>query len=325
MGIVGTGFAARLRAEALRDDERAELVAVAGHTKDRATQFGTDFQVSILQDWPTLIHSPRIDLVFICTINRDHATVTKAALEAGKHVVVEYPLALDLAIASQLIDVAERKQRLLHVEHIELLSGIHTLLRQELPGLGTVFHADYTTLKAVRPVPNRWTYAPDLFGFPLVGAQSRLHRLVDLFGAVRQVACQLHYEGGKGGDRYTSCMCNAQLTFASGTTATVTYGKGETIWHSRRTFNLYAQNGGLLVDGDRADLIRADSAYPLKTGARRGLFYQDTRQVLDFLCNDKPLYITARQSLKSLAVAIAAAESAETGATIVLPTDAMDE
>ncbi|MEO0854711.1 MAG: Gfo/Idh/MocA family oxidoreductase [Cyanobacteria bacterium J06648_11] len=318
VGIVGTGFAARLRAEALRDDERAKLVAVAGHTKAKATQFGTDFQVAIMQDWPTLIHSPRIDVVFICTVNRDHATIAKVALDAGKHVVVEYPLALQLDTAVQAIELAERKQRLLHVEHIELLSGIHTLIRQELAGLGAIFHANYTTLKAVRPAPARWTYDPELFGFPLVGAQSRLHRLVDLFGPVERVACQLHYDTGRQSDRYTSCMCNAQLEFTSGTTATVTYGKGESIWQSQRKLELYAKNGGLLVDGDRADLIRAESAYPLKTGTRRGLFYQDTRRVMDYLCEGTPLYVSARDSLQSLAVAIAAAKSAETKQIVTL-------
>lgn len=307
-----------MRAEALRDDERADLVAVAGHTKDKATQFGTDFQVAILQDWPTLIHSPRIDVVFICTVNRDHATVAKVALEAGKHVVVEYPLALQLDAAVQLIELAERKQRLLHVEHIELLSGIHALIRQELPGLGKVFHASYTTMKAVRPAPARWTYDPSLFGFPLIGAQSRLHRLVDLFGPVERVACQLHYETVGQSDRYLSCMCNAQLDFTSGTTATVTYGKGESVWQSQRKFELHAQNGGLLVDGDRADLIRADRAYPMKTGARRGLFYQDTRCVMDYLCEGSPLYVSARESLHSLSVAIAAAEAAKTRQVVSL-------
>ncbi|MEO0800936.1 MAG: Gfo/Idh/MocA family oxidoreductase [Cyanobacteria bacterium J06642_2] len=308
--MVGTGFTARLRAEALRDDDRGQLVAVAGHTVARASQFGIDFQVAIMQDWPTLVHSPRLDVVFISTINRDHATVAKVALQAGKHVVVEYPLALTLDTATELVELAERQQRLLHIEHIELLSGMHELLRQELSGLGDVFHVNYSTLKAARPAPERWTYAPDLFGFPLVGAQSRLHRLIDLFGSVSQVSCQLQYEGPHLPERFTSCLCRAQLTFACGTTATVTYGKGESIWQSRRTLDVHAQNGGLIIEGDRADLIRADQAYPLKMGSRRGLFYQDTRQVMDHLCEGAPLYVTPRQSLQSLAVAIAAREAA---------------
>lgn len=271
-----------------------------------------------MQDWPTLVHSPRLDAVFVSTINRDHATVAKVALQAGKHVIIEYPMALTLSAATALIELAERQQRLLHVEHIELLSGMHELLRQELPGLGDVLHASYATFKAARPAPERWTYAPDLFGFPLVGAQSRLHRLVDLFGPVSRVACQLQYEGTKLPDRFTSCFCQAQLTFASGTAATVTYGKGESIWQSRRSLEIHARKGGLIIEGDRADLIRAERAYPLKTGARRGLFYQDTRQVIDALCEGTPLYVTPRESLQSLAAAIAAGEAAASGRVITL-------
>ena len=70
----------------------------------------------------------------------------KAALEADKHVVVEYPLSLDLAQAEALIALADERQRLLHVEHIELLGGLHYATKEHLPRIGTPLYANNRTI-----------------------------------------------------------------------------------------------------------------------------------------------------------------------------------
>lgn len=318
VGIIGTGYAARARAEALRDDGRTKLIAVAGHSPSRAGQFGGDFGVSVMQDWPMLLHATPLDLIFICNVNRDHGTIAKAALEAGKHVVVEYPLALSLSEAEALIALAAKQKKLLHIEHIELLSGIHQVLVRELPALGKVFTVDYTTLTACLPSPDRWTFRPNLFGFPLVGAVSRIHRLIDLFGNVTHVSCSLRYDGSEMPDRFRSCICSAQLTFADGLVATLSYGKGESIWRSRRVIEIHGHGGALIVDGDQAVLIRPDGAHSLEVGSRRGLFYQDTHMVLDHLMEGTPLYVTPEASLIAHKVAYAAEQAALTHQIIAL-------
>lgn len=319
VGIVGTGFAARLRAQALQADERCRLIGVAGHTLDRAAEFGEEFEAKVMPDWPTLLFSGDIDLVFISTINRDHGTITRQALEAGKHVVVEYPLALNLNEARTLVDLARAKQRLLHIEHIELLSNMHRLLQAEVPALGELFYAQYVTLSAAQPAPNRWTYCPELFGFPLVGAVSRLHRLIDLFGPVRQVSCHLRYDGPDCPERFASCLCTAHLDFASGATADLTYGKGQAIWRSRRTIEIHGQKGAILLGGEQDVVIRVDGARFVDVGPRRGLFHQDTQMVIEHLLSGTPLYITPERSLQPLEVAIAAERSAATHRAVTLP------
>jgi biliverdin reductase len=318
VGIVGTGFAARLRAESLRADGRADLVAVAGHTLARTKEFASEFEAVAVESWSELLHNSRQDVVFISTINRDHAAITRAALGLGIHVVVEYPLAFDLEDARSLVTLAQQRKLMLHVEHIELLSGIHLLLKKELPGLGSIFSASYTTLTVARPAPDRWTYKPALFGFPFIGAVSRIHRLVDLFGPVRQVSCQVRYDGLALPECYSSCYCAAQLTFESGLIVPLTYGKGESIWRSQRTIEAHGQKGALLIDGEQAILVRSDGAHPLDCGSRRGLFEQDTRLVLEHLLQDQPLYVKSDQMLHALAVGVAAQKAAETHQIVFL-------
>lgn len=319
--MVGTGFVARRRADALAADGRGQLVAVAGHDPEDTQAFAKTHGATAVADWPSLIARPDLDMIMICHINRDHAAVARAALDAGCHVVVEYPLALDWREAESLVNLAHQRQRLLHVEHIEVLSGNHQALKANLSALGTPLHARYVTLSPQRPAPARWTYQPDLFGFPLVGALSRVHRLVDAFGPVAQVSGQNQYDGWSENPdslpSYRTNLCAAQITFQSGVQGELLYGKGEALWQSVRRLEVIGTQGQIHIDGDTGQVITAEGTQPLEIGSRRGLLAADTRAVLDHLCQGTPLYITPEESAYSLRVANAIAVAAQTGQTVV--------
>lgn len=317
VGLVGTGYAAKLRADTVQADPRSQLIAVAGHLADKTESFSEAYGAQPLTDWEDLVARSDIDLVFVSTINRDHAKVTWAALTAGKHVVVEYPLALDFEEAEALTQLAAQQNRLLHVEHIELLSGIHLAIQSALPAIGKPFYFRYASLAPQRPAPPKWTYQPDLFGFPLVGALSRVHRLTHLFGTVKTVNGQARFWGGTGSSSfYTSCVCSAQLQFESGLMGEVVYGKGEAIWRADRTLTIQGEQGAVVIDGEQGTLIQGEQTIALDMGTRRGLFAKDTTQVLDYLINSTPLYVTLESSLHALWVADAARRSSETGQII---------
>jgi len=317
VGLVGTGYAAKLRAETLQADARAAVVAVVGHTPEKTNAFAEAHQAEAVASWQRLLERSDLDLVIVSTINRDHGAIVRGALETGKHVVVEYPLCLDPREGEGLIALAQVQGKLLHVEHIELLGGLHQALRSELPAIGKGFYARYSTINPQRPAPRRWTYQPDLFGFPLSGALSRLHRLTDLFGSVAKISCQTRFWGGDS-EFYKACLCTAQLSFNSGLLAEVIYGKGETLWQNERKFEVYGEQGGLIFDGDQGVLVQAEGTTPIEVGSRRGLFAKDTATVLDHLFAGTPLYVTPVASLYTLKVADAARYSAETGQTVAL-------
>jgi biliverdin reductase len=316
-GLVGTGFAAKLRAETLQADSRSHLVAVSGHTLEKTKEFAHTHEASAIASWQQLVEHPDLDLVIICTINRDHGAIARAALDAGKHVVVEYPLCLDPSEAESLIALAQAKGKLLHVEHIELLGGLHQALRQSLPEIGNTFYARYVTITPQRPAPKRWTYHQELFGFPLSAALSRIHRLTDLFGDVASVSCQSRFWEASS-DYYTACLCSAQLRFTNGLIAEVTYGKGEAFWQGLRNFEVHGEQGTLVFEGDQGTLVRGEERTSIEVAGRRGLFVKDTDMVLDYLIEGTPLYVSATASYYALKVADAARQSAETGKAISL-------
>jgi len=208
-----------------------------------------------------------------------------------------------------LIALAEAQGKLLHVEHIELLGGLHQALRQALPAIGNPFYARYITIMPQHPAPRRWTYHPEQFGFPLSGALSRIQRFTDLFGDVATVSCQSRF--WEASDYYTACLCTAQLRFTNDLIAEVTYGKGEVFWQGLRNFEVHGEQGTLVFEGDQGSLIRGEERIPIEVGGRRGLFGKDTAMVLDYLVEGTPLYVSAAASLYALKVADAARQSVE--------------
>lgn len=317
-GIVGTGYAASKRAEALQADSRSQLIAVSGNIQSKTADFAQLYGIESIADWQKLVTHPELDLVFICNINQQHGKIAEAALKAHKHVVVEYPLALEATTAASLIDLAQQQNKLLHVEHIELLGGVHRAIRQYLPEIGQVFAARYSTITPQHPAPRRWTYHHQMFGFPLAAALSRVHRFTDLFGKVKTVSCQTRFWDAPEAGYYLSCFTQAQLSFYNGVIATVTYGKGDNFWQGDRTFELHGEQGSLLFVGETGTLIKKGETISLSVESRRGLFAQDTTMVLDYLVSRTPLYLKPTASQYALAVANAASESATTQQTIHL-------
>lgn len=319
VGLVGTGYAAKVRAASIQADVRSELVAVVGHTIEQVRSFSVSYSAEAMDDWLALVRRPDIELIIIATINRDHGSIAQAALQAGKHVVVEYPLAIELEEAKALVTLSQAQNRLLHVEHIELLSGIHKAVKTALPAIGTPFYGRYTNLNGQHPAPRKWTYSTNLFGFPLMGAVSRIHRLTDLFGPVTAITCEAKFwPNVEPSEFYQGCLCTAQLRFTNGFVADVVYGKGETIWQSVRTLEIHGQTGGILINGEQGLLVQVDQTQTLDMGSRRGLFAKDTAMVLDHLTQGTPLYVSLQDSLYALQVADAARRSVISGETITL-------
>nr|WP_281438528.1 Gfo/Idh/MocA family oxidoreductase [Synechococcus sp. C9] len=316
-GLIGTGYAATRRAEFLAQDERARLVAVAGHTWEKVQQLTSSYPAEACGDWREVIGHPAVDIVIIATVNALHGEIARYALEHGKGVLVEYPLALDYAEAQNLYNFARQKGLFLHVEHIELLSPIHQVLRDVLPKLGAIQSGRSVNLVVQHPAPQKWTYHQDLFGFPFIAGLARINRLLDLLGTVERVFCTYHLDGVHNG-YYRSCYASAQLQFTQGTLVELTYGKGESIWENQRYFSLFGTQGGIIFNGDQGTWVTPQQNQPLSLPSRQGLFHQDMDNVLNHLTQGTPLYTSAEQSLTALRVATALQESAQTGQPVVL-------
>ena len=318
IGIVGTGYAAKVRAEVVNAEPRTTLIGVAGHTPETVAAFAQTHSTQAFQNWQALVHANDVNVVIISNLNSEHPAIARAALFAKKHVVVEYPLAIEVSEAESLIALAKNQNCLLHVEHIELMGGVHQSLIANLPKVGTPFCARYATIVPQRPAPKKWTFNHEQFGFPLMGALSRLHRFTHIFGEVKSVSCRVNYQQSDNPAYYSTCQCSGQFLFKNGLLLDIIYGKGEALWQPERKLEVHGDRGALIFEGDRGSHITPNGPIELDVPGRRGLFSRDTTAVLDHLLEQKPLYVTSAQSLYTLKVAEAARRSAEIGQSIDL-------
>ena len=105
-GIIGTGFIGAVHARsAVLAGGRVTGVAASSPESARAAAGRIDAERAF-ESAEALVDSTEVDVVHICTPNNLHVPLGRAALEAGKHVICEKPLALDDTGAGQLVELA---------------------------------------------------------------------------------------------------------------------------------------------------------------------------------------------------------------------------
>ncbi|MCC7353317.1 MAG: Gfo/Idh/MocA family oxidoreductase [Anaerolineae bacterium] len=144
VGVIGCGVGRNhLRSYSALADE-VEIVALAGLDTDRCQRHVTEFHIPRLYgDYRELLAQPDIEAVSVCTPNNLHAPVTIAALEAGKHVLVEKPLATTVAEGEAMARAAEKAGRVLMVVFNYRFRGDAQTLKRHVEGggLGNVYYA----------------------------------------------------------------------------------------------------------------------------------------------------------------------------------------
>ncbi|MDF2721089.1 MAG: dehydrogenase [Paenibacillus sp.] len=116
VGLIGYKFMGKAHSHAYRDlpfyfpsDVEPVMQAIAGRDRD-ALQAAADHMgwASCETDWRRLIERDDIDLIDICTPNNTHAEIAFAALQAGKHVLCEKPLAMNAEEAARMLEAAKQ-------------------------------------------------------------------------------------------------------------------------------------------------------------------------------------------------------------------------
>jgi len=120
VGLIGSQFISTIHAEALRRVADARMVAVMspteGHARDFAATYGIPHHFTSLD---RLLAMDEVEMVVVGAPNFLHCDITLAAAQAGKHVVMEKPLCMNLAEADRMIDACKRAQvKLMYAEEL---------------------------------------------------------------------------------------------------------------------------------------------------------------------------------------------------------------
>src|SRR5262249_19564020 len=104
LGLIGSQFISTIHARSLKHCAAAELIAVASPTPGNAAKFAEQHGIPhYTTDYRQLLAMPEVDMIVIGVPNHLHCQVTIDAAAAGKHVVCEKPLCLNLAEADRMI------------------------------------------------------------------------------------------------------------------------------------------------------------------------------------------------------------------------------
>ena len=149
-GLIGASNIARqYMVEAIRAQQGHEVVAVASSSAERAAQFAQDNRIACgYGSVAELLADPAVDVVYISTTNELHREQALAAAAAGKHVLCEKPLALDLADAVEMVRACRQAGVVMGTNHHLRNAATHRKIRELIaqgaigrPLFARVFHA----------------------------------------------------------------------------------------------------------------------------------------------------------------------------------------
>jgi len=147
VGVIGYGYWGPNIVRNIRGIEEAEVVVVCDRNPAALQRAGRLYPgTALTTDFSTVLTSPEIDAVAIITPVWTHYELSKAALENGKHIFVEKPFTSTPQQAQELIELADRKNLKIMVDHTFLFSGSVKKIREIVDSgtLGPLYYFDST-------------------------------------------------------------------------------------------------------------------------------------------------------------------------------------
>ncbi|MDQ3321766.1 MAG: Gfo/Idh/MocA family oxidoreductase, partial [Acidobacteriota bacterium] len=199
IGIIGTGFARKVQIPAFLKCDGAKIISVASGQLKNAEDTAREFNIGhFTDDWRETIGREDVDLICITTPPDTHYAMTLRAIELGKHVLCEKPMAMDEAQAREMTEKAEAKGVLALIDHeLRCQHGrkkAYSMLRRGV--IGKVRHAKYVFRAPSRGdanLPWNWWSNAESGGGALGAIGSHVVDSLQWFlGAdISQVFCQL--------------------------------------------------------------------------------------------------------------------------------------
>ena len=166
IGIIGTGFARKVQIPAFKSCENAEITSIASGSLENAKTTAEEFGIAhFTEDWRETIARDDVDLVCITTPPKLHHEMTMLAIEHGKHILCEKPMAMNAEEARDMTAAAKNAGVLALIDHeLRFQPGrmrAYEMLREG--AIGKVRHAKCHFQAPHRGDPNSpWNWWSDI-------------------------------------------------------------------------------------------------------------------------------------------------------------------
>lgn len=150
IGFVGAGGIANYQMRTLIKLGGVEITAIADINETALAKSRDEFKVEhAFTDWRKLMDLDELDAISVCTPNKLHCAPTIAALQAGKHVLVEKPMAMNAREAAAMVKAAHKTRKLLQIAFQWRFTPAAQMLRKEVTG-GRMGKVLYVRCQALR-------------------------------------------------------------------------------------------------------------------------------------------------------------------------------
>ncbi len=302
MGILGAGHFGRFHALKVAKGLRTALAGICDTNAARAEQIGAEAGAPALS-WEALLATS--DAIVVATPAETHGRLAMQAIEAGKHVLVEKPMASSLAEADALADAARARGRVLQVGHLLRYSAEHEAIAARM---GKPLYIEATRIAPFKPRGTDVSVILDLMIHDLDLVLSLVDSEIESVDALGAAVSSTHED-----------IANARVRFANGCVATITASRVSL--KTERRMRVFSESGYLSADfvARRLTVIGRDQGIELpETGGFRldEVAWED-HDVLEAehaafaaACLDgAPVIVDAAAGRRALAAAIAVSES----------------
>jgi predicted dehydrogenase len=269
IGIIGAGFARSTQIPALRACEGARITSIASGHRENAERVAREFGINhVGADWREVVSREDIDLISIVTPPRTHMEMVLAALDAGKAVLCEKPMAMNAAEADRMRRRAQETGALALIDHELRFVAARRRMREMLRAgeIGRVRHAKFIFRSDSRASAERpWNWWSDEHaGGGVLGAigSHAIDGLHWMLGTqVSRVFCQLATHVSERPDAQTGALlpvttddeANLLLRFndgelTAGTTGAVSMSMMEA-GRAEHRLEIYGSEGALILEG----------------------------------------------------------------------------
>ena len=342
IGIIGCGMITKERhAPEYYANENCKVVGFFDKDIQRAQAMAEKYGGVVCDSVDELL-SMDLDAVSVCVANAMHAEIAIKALNAGKHVLCEKPMAVTLEQCEAMVEAAEKNQKILMIGHNQRFAAAHQEARRLIQdgAIGKVLSFE---TKFGHGGPEFWTKTPDTWFF---------HKSQAAFGVMADLGIHktdlMHYLLGEPIVKVQAIMNTLDKRYPDGTLIDVddnsfcfyqTESGVTGIMHVSWTFYgneknstvIYGTKGVLRCYDDETNaliwerkdggIVRFDLGYISKNSDATLGIHNNTGVIDEFadsILNQREPLTSARESLKAMRVIFAALESARTGEKITV-------
>ena len=313
LGIIGSGNFTKATVLPVLSKLKANIKYLSSSSGLSGTLLAKKFNVQYsTTNNDDILNDLKVDAVIITTRHDVHARMCIVALQAGKHVFVEKPLALSLEEIEEIIEIYQQTNRTLIVGFNRRFSPFVQDIKQKLGGINLPINV-MVTVNAGEIQANHWTQNMGIAGGRIIGEACHFIDLITyLSGSL--VDSVIMNSMGENPQENTD-NATILLKYQNGSTGVINYFSNGNIGYSKERIEVYSQGKTMIIDN-----FKKSEYYGLKSSGMSGIFqnqnkghHEQFRLFLDRIKNGGEAIIPFEEIINTSRASICAVKSLKTG------------